>query len=102
MKPALKPPGTQRLKLKCDIQHSTSAFKFNLRRYSSGGGAGGAEGRHGAGAVGRRHRGGPGGGAPGGGDGNIVSAGPRPGGRGLRSSSSQLNLSHFCHSTHTP
>ena len=33
MKPKLKPPGTKRLKLKCDILLSTSAFKFNLRRY---------------------------------------------------------------------
>jgi len=29
----LKPPGTKRLKLKCDVLLSTSAFKFNLRRY---------------------------------------------------------------------
>jgi len=34
IKPALKPTGTQRLKLECDILLSTSAFKFNLRRYS--------------------------------------------------------------------
>ena len=34
IKPNLKPPGTKRLKLKCDILPSTSAFKFNLRRYS--------------------------------------------------------------------
>jgi len=33
----LKPPGTNCLKLKCDMLHSTSAFKFNLRRYSWGG-----------------------------------------------------------------
>ena len=32
--PKLKAPGTKRLKLKCDILLSTSAFKFNLRRYS--------------------------------------------------------------------
>jgi hypothetical protein len=37
MKPELKPPGTKRLKLKCDILLSTSAFKFNLRRYTLGG-----------------------------------------------------------------
>jgi hypothetical protein len=36
MKPKLKPPGTERLKLKCVILLSTSAFKFDLRRYSSG------------------------------------------------------------------
>jgi hypothetical protein len=33
MKLKLKPPGTQRLKLKCDMLLSLSAFKFNLRRY---------------------------------------------------------------------
>jgi hypothetical protein len=31
--PKLKPPGTRRLKLKCDILLSTSAFKVKLRRY---------------------------------------------------------------------
>jgi hypothetical protein len=30
-------PGTERLKLKCDKLLSTSAFKFNLRRYNSDG-----------------------------------------------------------------
>ena len=35
IKPKLKPPGTKRLKLKCVILLSTSAFKFNLRRYIS-------------------------------------------------------------------
>jgi hypothetical protein len=34
MKAELKPPGTKLLKLKYDILLSTSAFKFNLRRYS--------------------------------------------------------------------
>jgi hypothetical protein len=34
MKPKLKPPGTKRLKLKCDKLLSTSAFKINLRRYN--------------------------------------------------------------------
>jgi len=33
IEPKLKLPGTKRLKLKCDILLSTSAFKFNLRRY---------------------------------------------------------------------
>jgi hypothetical protein len=37
MKPKLKRTGTKRLKLKCDILLSTSAFKFNLRRYTQGG-----------------------------------------------------------------
>ena len=36
MKPKLKPPGTKRLKLKCDIMLSTSALKFKLRRYIVG------------------------------------------------------------------
>ncbi len=34
LKPKLKPPGTNRLKLMCDIPVSHSAFKFNLRRYT--------------------------------------------------------------------
>jgi len=34
MKPTLKPPGTKRLKPKCDTLLSTSAFKFKLRRYA--------------------------------------------------------------------
>jgi len=37
IKPKLKPPGTKLLKLKIDILLLTSAFKFNLRRYASGG-----------------------------------------------------------------
>ena len=31
----MKPPGTKRLKLKCDILLSTSADKFNLRHYTA-------------------------------------------------------------------
>ena len=31
--PTLKAPGTKPLKLQCDMLLSTSAFKFNLRRY---------------------------------------------------------------------
>jgi hypothetical protein len=34
IKPKLKPPGTQRLKLKCDVMLSIYACKFNLRRYN--------------------------------------------------------------------
>jgi hypothetical protein len=34
MKPEMKSPGTNRVKLKCGILLSTSAFKFNLRRCS--------------------------------------------------------------------
>jgi hypothetical protein len=33
MTPKLKSPGTKRLKVKCGILLSNSAFKFNLRRY---------------------------------------------------------------------
>jgi len=33
-KPKLKPPGTNRLKLKCDVLLSTSTFSFTLRRYT--------------------------------------------------------------------
>jgi hypothetical protein len=33
----LKPPGTKRLKLNCDVLLSTSAFRFSLRRYMKGG-----------------------------------------------------------------
>jgi len=34
IKPTLKAPGSERLKLKCDELLSTSAFNFNLRRYT--------------------------------------------------------------------
>jgi len=34
MRPTLKAPGSERLKLKCDVLLSTSAFKFNLRPYN--------------------------------------------------------------------
>jgi hypothetical protein len=34
MKLKLKAPGTKRLKLKCDVLLSTSAFKSNLHRYT--------------------------------------------------------------------
>jgi hypothetical protein len=34
IKPTLKPAGTKRLKLECDVLLSTSAFKFDLRRYT--------------------------------------------------------------------
>ena len=34
IKSKLKTPGTKRLKPNCDILLSTSAFKFNMRRYS--------------------------------------------------------------------
>jgi len=36
MKPTLKAPGTERLKLKYDIMLSSFAFNFNLRRYIMG------------------------------------------------------------------
>jgi len=35
MKPKFNLPGTKRLKLQCDILLSSSAFKFNLRRYTT-------------------------------------------------------------------
>jgi hypothetical protein len=34
VKPKLKPPETQRLKLECDMLLSTSAFKSNFRLYT--------------------------------------------------------------------
>ena len=34
IKPTLKAPGAEHLKLKCDILLSNFAFKFNLRRYT--------------------------------------------------------------------
>ena len=34
IKPTVKPNGTKRLKLKCDILLSNFALNFNLRRYS--------------------------------------------------------------------
>jgi tRNA-dihydrouridine synthase 1 len=34
MEPMLKAPGSERLKLKCDVLLLSFAFKFNLRRYS--------------------------------------------------------------------
>jgi hypothetical protein len=37
MKPKLKPPGTKRLKLHCDILLSTYAVMFNLRHYNQAG-----------------------------------------------------------------
>ena len=36
METKLKPPGTKRLKLKCVVLLSTSAFKFHSRRYRAG------------------------------------------------------------------
>jgi len=40
MKPVLKPPGTERLKLQHDKLLSSLALNFKLRRYSGGGGVG--------------------------------------------------------------
>jgi len=37
MNSKLKPTKTKRLKVKCDTLLSTSAFKFNLRRYTLAG-----------------------------------------------------------------
>ena len=47
IKPMLKAPRTNPLKLKHDELLSNVAFKFNLRRYSKGGGKGGAGGEDG-------------------------------------------------------
>ena len=33
IKPTLKAPGAERLKLKCDVLLSNDAFKFNMRHY---------------------------------------------------------------------
>jgi hypothetical protein len=40
MKPKLRPPGTEHLKLQRNILLSTSAVKFNWRRYNAADGAG--------------------------------------------------------------
>jgi len=64
--PVLKAPATKRLKLKVDELLSSSAFEFNLRRYIKG-----LPATHGTTKKHRAH------------------------GRGLHSSTSQLNLSCF-------
>jgi len=78
MKPKLKPPGTKRLKLKCDLRLSISGFKLKLRRYTMEAGV----------AIERTV--------------TCMSL-PRPGeevalvvGRGLHSSTFRLNLSALC------
>ena len=76
-KPKLKPPGTKRLKLKYDELPSNFAFKFNLRRYSEGSKTIPCN------AVG---------------DFSIAGHATMKGlslGRGVHSSTFQLNLSHF-------
>jgi hypothetical protein len=35
MKPMFKPPGTEHLKVNCELLLSTFDFKFNLRRYTA-------------------------------------------------------------------
>ena len=106
MKPKLKPTGTKRLKLNCDKLLSTSAFKINLRRYSE---ASASAGPAGAGPVAAAAAAGAGAGAGAGtGAGAVVVAVAGPGtgagpgtrevrqstpGRGLHSSTFQLNLS---------
>ena len=37
--PVLKPPGTERLTLKCDVLLSTCAFEFKFRHHNKAGGA---------------------------------------------------------------
>ena len=65
MKPVLKAPGSTLLRLRCDGPLSNFAFKFNSRRYTQG----------------RRAE--------------CGDAPTHVHGRGLRSSTSQLNLSRF-------
>jgi len=80
MKPKLKPTGTKRLKLKCDVLFSTSAVKFDLRRYNKAGAPSLGPGAAGwAGLF------------------TMSQAVSRAGviGRGLHSSTFQLNLSRF-------
>ena len=85
IKPTLKAPGIKRLKLKYDKPLANVAFKFNWSRYILGGawdeiafdllaiGGEGEEGEEGGGG------------------------GVRVSGRGLHSSTFQLNLSRVCH-----
>ena len=47
IKPTLKPTGTKRLKVKCDILLSTSALKIDLRRYNEAHATGDAGIEHG-------------------------------------------------------
>jgi len=107
IKPTLKPTGTKRLKLKCDILLSHSAFKFNLRRFTMAAWA--ADGNYRGGGVGGGHAvdafdafdvtcmaagGGLVAAAGEGGDVFLWDARMgRGGGRGLHSFTSQLNLS---------
>jgi hypothetical protein len=69
IKPKLKPPGTKHLKRKCDKLLSNFAFNFNLRRYTMGL----PVGRHIA----------------------ATNANGAVHGRGLHSSTCQLNVSTF-------
>jgi len=80
MKPKLKPPETEHMKLKCDMPLSNFAFNFNLHRYTSDAYYGGRV-RSGTPASVRP--------APAG------FAWPLPG-RGLHSSTLPLNGSTFC------
>jgi len=82
IKPAMKAPGTKRLKLKYDKRLSICfnfGYNFNLRRYNM-------DGKRAA---------------------DLCDAAAHPElsrllGRGLHSSTFQFNLSRFCHSTYTP
>jgi hypothetical protein len=58
IKPTLKPPGTKRLKLNCDVLLRNFAFNYNLRRYNEeevdgigGDGGDGGEGGKGTGEA---------------------------------------------------
>ena len=104
-KPKLKPPGTERSKLNCDVLLSTSAFKINLRRYTTGGQAMGGQAMGGQAMGGMPGFGGMGGQAMGGqamGAQAVTQAGftmpgSMPGqGRAAHSSTARLRPSACC------
>ena len=90
IKPKLKPLGSELFELKCDVLLSNLVFESNLRRYRTG--AGGAR----TCVLTPRRQGGL---MCCGGRGSTTARGTRSpvGGRGLHSSTSQLNLGCFCH-----
>jgi len=75
MKPKLKPPRSKHLKLRCVVPLSNFAFKFNLRRYSKG--------------IFLFYK-------------LSQISEWRQSGKGLHSSTFQLNLSRFCHPLVSP
>jgi len=85
MKPMLKPPGTERLKLKYDELLSSFAFKFHLRRYTKDKSKRVITFANNADYISMRHH-----------------TYEMPRGRGLHSSTFYLNLSHFGHTSPCP